>query len=100
MFLRPQRSTIPRMRGQIFMELNKVMEVVIDDLNNTFDGMLVAEFKNDLLILTLSTRKHVEPWQLDEQLSGALEYVVEKYDMDFNVVGFGKRSVAYEIYQY
>ena len=82
------------------MELNKVMEVVIDDLNNTFDGMLIAEFKNDLLILTLSTRKHVEPWQLDEQLSGALEYVVEKYDMDFSVVGFGKRSVAYEIYQY
>ena len=100
MFLRPQRSTILRMRGQILMELNKVMEVVIDDLNNTFDGMLVAEFKNDLLILTLSTRKHIEPWQLDEQLSGALEYVVEKYDMDFNVVGFGKRSVAYEIYQY
>ena len=82
------------------MELNKMMEVVIDDLNEVFGGMLVAEFKNDLLILTLSTRKHVEPWQLDEQLSGALEYVVEKYDMDFNVVGFGKRSVAYEIYQY
>ena len=82
------------------MELNKMMEVVIDDLNDTFDGMLVAEYKNDLLILTLSTRKHIEPWQLDEQLSGALEYVVEKYDMDFNVVGFGKRSVAYEIYQY
>lgn len=82
------------------MELNKMMEVVIDDLNDTFDGMLVAEFKNDLLVLTLSTRKHIEPWQLDEQLSGALEYVVEKYDMDFNVVGFGKRSVAYEIYQY
>ena len=82
------------------MELSKVMEVVIDDLNNTFDGMLVAEFKNDLLVLTLSTRKHIEPWQLDEQLSGALEYIIEKYDMDFNVVGFGKRSVAYEIYQY
>ena len=73
------------------MELNKMMEVVIDDLNEVFGGMLVAEFKNDLLILTLSTRKHIEPWQLDEQLSGALEYVVEKYDMDFNVVGFGKR---------
>ena len=82
------------------MELNKVMEVVIDDLNEVFGGMLVAEFKNDLLVLTLSTRKHVEPWQLDEQLSGALEYIIEKYDMDFNVVGFGKRSVAYEIYQY
>lgn len=88
------------MRGHDIMELNKVMEVVIDDLNEVFGGMLVAEFKNDLLILTLSTRKHIEPWQLDEQLSGALEYVVEKYDMDFNVVGFGKRSVAYEIYQY
>lgn len=88
------------MRGHDIMELNKVMEVVIDDLNNTFGSMLIAEFKNDLLILTLSTRKHIEPWQLDEQLSGALEYVIEKYDMDFNVVGFGKRSVAYEIYQY
>ena len=88
------------MRGHDIMELNKVMETVIEDINNTFDGMLVAEFKNDLLILTLSTRKHIEPWQLDEQLSGALEYVIEKYDMDFNVVGFGKRSVAYEIYQY
>ena len=84
----------------MIMELNKMMEVVIDDLNEVFGGMLVAEFKNDLLILTLSTRKHIEPWQLDEQLSGALEYVIEKYDMDFNVVGFGKRSVAYEIYQY
>ena len=88
------------MRGHDIMELNKVMEVVIDDLNNTFDGMLIAEFKNDLLILTLSTRKHIEPWQLDEQLSGALEYVIDKYPLDFNVVGFGKRSVAYEIYQY
>ena len=88
------------MRGHDIMELNKVMETVIEDINNTFDGMLVAEYKNDLLVLTLSTRKHIEPWQLDEQLSGALEYVVEKYDMDFNVVGFGKRSVAYEIYQY
>lgn len=88
------------MRGHDIMELNKMMEVVIDDLNEVFGGMLVAEFKNDLLILTLSTRKHIEPWQLDEQLSGALEYVIEKYDMDFNVVGFGKRSVAYEIYQY
>ena len=88
------------MRGQMIMELNKMMEVVIDDLNDTFDGMLVAEFKNDLLVLTLSTRKHIEPWQLDEQLSGALEYVIDKYPLDFNVVGFGKRSVAYEIYQY
>lgn len=82
------------------MELNNMMEVIIDDLNDTFDGMLVAEFRNELLVLTLATRKHVEPWQLDEQLSGALEYVIEKYDLDFNVVAFGKRSVAYEIYTY
>jgi hypothetical protein len=82
------------------MELTNMMEVIIDDLNEVFDGMLIAEFKNDLLVLTLATRKHVEPWQLDEQLSGALEYVIEKYDLDFNVVAFGKRSVAYEIYTY
>lgn len=82
------------------MELTNVMEVIIDDLNEVFDGMLIAEFRNNLLVLTLATRKHVEPWQLDDQLSGALEYIIEKYDMDFNVVGYGKRSVAYEIYTY
>lgn len=82
------------------MELTNMMEVIIDDLNDTFDGMLIAEYRNDLLVLTLATRKHVEPWQLDEQLSGALEYVIEKFDVDFSVVGYGKRSVAYEIYTY
>ena len=82
------------------MELTNMMEVIIDDLNEVFDGMLVAEFRNELLVLTLATRKHIEPWQLDDQLSGALEYIIEKYDMDFNVVGYGKRSVAYEIYTY
>ena len=82
------------------MELTNMMEVIIEDLNEVFDGMLVAEFRNELLVLTLATRKHVEPWQLDDQLSGALEYIIEKYDMDFNVVGYGKRSVAYEIYTY
>lgn len=82
------------------MELTNMMEVIIEDLNDTFDGMLIAEFRNELLVLTLATRKHVEPWQLDDQLSGALEYIIEKYDMDFNVVGYGKRSVAYEIYTY
>ena len=82
------------------MELNNMMEVIIDDLNEVFDGMLIAEFKNELLVLTLATRKHIEPWQLDDQLSGALEYIIEIYDLDFNVVGYGKRSVAYEIYTY
>ena len=82
------------------MELTNMMEVIIEDLNEVFDGMLIAEYRNDLLVLTLATRKHVEPWQLDEQLSGALEYVIEKFDVDFNVVGYGKRSVAYEIYTY
>ena len=47
MFLRPNGQL--HMRGHDIMELNKVMEVVIDDLNNTFDGMLVAEFKKRLI---------------------------------------------------
>ena len=76
------------------MELNNMMEVIIDDLNEVFDGMLVAEFKNDLLILTLSTRKHVEPWQLDEQLSGALEYVIDG-SMNFYILNAVYLSTLY-----
>jgi hypothetical protein len=39
-------------------------------------------------------------FEIEEKLDGALEYIIEKYDLDFNVVGYGKRSVAYEIYSY
>ena len=80
--------------------MEQVLNNVVEDLNTTFDGFLIAEIRNDLLVLSLVTRKHIEPWQLEEQLGGALEYVIERYDVDFNVVGYGKRSVAYEIYSY
>jgi hypothetical protein len=82
------------------MVMEQVLNNVVEDLNTTFDGFLIAEIRNDLLVLSLVTRKHIEPWQLEEQLGGALEYVIERYDVDFNVVGYGKRSVAYEIYTY
>jgi hypothetical protein len=82
------------------MVMEQVLNNVVEDLNTTFDGFLIAEIRNDLLVLSLVTRKHIEPWQLEEQLGGALEYVIERYDVDFNVVGYGKRSVAYEIYSY
>ena len=80
--------------------MEQVLNNVVEDLNTTFDGFLIAEIRNDLLVLSLVTRKHIEPWQLEEQLGGALEYVIERYYVDFNVVGYGKRSVAYEIYTY
>ena len=80
--------------------MEQVLNNVVEDLNTTFDGFLIAEIRNDLLVLSLVPPKHIEPWQLEEQLGGALEYVIERYDVDFNVVGYGKRSVAYEIYQY
>ena len=80
--------------------MEQVLSNVVEDLNTTFDGFLIAEIRNDLLVLSLVTRKHIEPWQLDEQLGGALEYIIERYDVDFNVVGYGKRSVACEIFTY
>ena len=63
--------------------MEQVLNNVVEDLNTTFDGFLIAEIRNDLLVLSLVTRKHIEPWQLEEQLGGALEYVIEKYDVDY-----------------
>ena len=80
--------------------MEQVLNNVVEDLNTTFDGFLIAEIRNDLLVLSLVTRKHYELLEIEEKLDGALEYIIEKYDLDFNVVGYGKRSVAYEIYQY
>lgn len=78
----------------------KALKNIVEDLNNKFEGFLVAEERNGLLVLTLTTRKYLELYEMEEQLDGALEYVIEKYDLDFNVVNHGKRSVAYEIYEY
>ena len=80
--------------------MEQVLNNVVEDLNTTFDGFLIAEIRNDLLVLSLVTRKHYELFEIEEKLDGALEYIIEKYDLDFSVVGYGKRSVAYEIYQY
>lgn len=80
--------------------MEQVLSNVVEDLNTTFDGFLIAEIRNDLLVLSLVTRKHCELWEMEEKLGGALEYIIEKYDLDFNVVGYGKRSVAYEIFTY
>ena len=78
----------------------KALKNIVEDLNNKFEGYLVAEERNGLLVLTLTTRKYLELYEMEEQLDGALEYVIEKYDLDFNVVNHGKRSVAYENYEY
>ena len=78
----------------------KALKNIVEDLNNKFEGYLVAEERNGLLVLTLTTRKYLELYEMEEQLDGALEYVIEKYDLDFNVVNHGKRSVVYEIYEY
>ena len=78
----------------------KALKNIVEDLNNKFEGFLVAEERNGLLVLTLTTRKYLELYEMEEQLDGALEYVIEKYDLDFNVVNHGKRSVVYEIYEY
>ena len=77
----------------------KALKNIVEDLNNKFEGFLVAEERNGLLVLTLTTRKYLELYEMEEQLDGALEYVIEKYDLDFNVVNHGKRSVTYEIYE-
>ena len=80
--------------------MEQVLNEIVEDLNTTFDGFLIAEVRNNLLVLSLVTRKHFELFEMEEKLDGALEYVIEKYDLDFNVVGYGKRSVAYEIFTY
>ena len=80
--------------------MEQVLNEIVEDLNTTFDGFLIAEVRNNLLVLSLVTRKHFELFEMEEKLDGALEYIIEKYDLDFSIVGYGKRSVAYEIFTY
>ena len=77
-----------------------------------FDSKIVYEMPDEILQdilvkyrVALQPNKQPIIWKrlcqtIEEKLDGALEYIIEKYDLDFNVVGYGKRSVAYEIYSY
>lgn len=86
------------------MELTNMMEVVtqiVETLNDEFEDLVVADVtpKGNIQISSRS-RRYMDCYEIEETLSGILEYVVEKYNVDFNIINCNKNALIVQVFSY
>lgn len=74
---------------------------IVEVLNDEFEQILVADVtpKGNIQISSRS-RRYMDCYELEEMLSGILEYVVERFNVDFNIVNYNKNTLIVEVYNY
>ena len=83
------------------MKKQTTLEMIVETLNDEFAQVIVADVtpKGNIQI-TSRSRRHVECYELEEMLNGIFEYVVEQFDVDFNIVNYYKNSLIVEVSEY
>lgn len=77
--------------------VNKICE----EVNETFYHLVEANITTKGNIqLSLKTRKYVDEYEVEEQLSGVFEYVAEKFNVDFTIINYYKRALIVEVDTY
>lgn len=79
----------------------ELLHDIVETLNEEFEQLLVADLtpKGNIQISSRS-RRYMDCYELEEMLSGILEYVVEKYNVDFSIVNYNKNTMIIEVYTY
>lgn len=74
---------------------------IVKVLNDEFEQILVADVtpKGNIQISSRS-RRYMDCYELEEMLSGIFEYVVERFNVDFNIVNYNKNTLIVEVYNY
>lgn len=78
-----------------------LVERIIEEVNEEFRYMVQADktVKGNIQ-LTLKTRKHYEPYEIEEVLSGVFDYTADKFNVDFSIINFYKNALIVEIIEY
>ena len=87
------------MRGHDIM--NETVKAIVETLNEEFEQLVVADVtpKGNIQISSRS-RRYMDCYELEEMLSGILEYVVDKHNVDFNVINYHKNGLIVEVFTY
>ena len=80
---------------------NKTVETIVEDMNEEFGNMLVADVtaKGNIQI-SIRTRRYMDMYEIEELLNGALEYIASKHNVDFNIINHYRNTIIAEVFEY
>ena len=78
-----------------------MLDKLVEDVNYVFDEDVIAKIKGDVLYLT-DTRvsRHVDFETLEDSLQEVFDYVINKYNINLDVLDMNRRTVALEVITY
>ena len=78
-----------------------MLDKLVEDVNYVFDEDVIAKIKGDVLYLT-DTRvsRHVDFETLEDSLQEVFDYVINKYNINLDVLDMNGRTVALEVITY
>ena len=80
---------------------NQLMEEIAEELNEEFRSMVIANVtQKGNLHIALKTRKHYDEYEVEEMLSGVLDYASEKFNVDFSIKNFYQSAIIAEVFEY
>ena len=81
--------------------MNETVKAIVETLNEEFEQLVVADVtpKGNIQISSRS-RRYMDCYELEETLGGILEYVVEKYNVDFSIINYNKNTLIVQVFSY
>ena len=78
-----------------------MLDKLVEDVNYVFDEDVIAKIKGDVLYLT-DTRvsRHADFETLGDSLQEVFDYVINKYNINLDVLDMNGRTVALEVITY
>ena len=81
--------------------MEQVLNEIVQTLNDEFEQLVVADVtpKGNIQISSRS-RRYMDCYELEEMLSGIMEYVVEQFNVDFQIVNYYKNALIVQVFSY
>lgn len=74
--------------------LETLAEEINEEFKYTVDAHITSKGK---LQLTYKSRKYYECYELEELLSGVMDYISDLYDVDFTIVNYYKNTLLVSV---
>ena len=78
-----------------------MLDKLVEDVNYVFDEDVIAKTKGDILYLTDTRVNSYTNFEvLEDSLQDVFDYIVNKYNVDLDVLDMNRRTVALEVITY
>ena len=78
-----------------------MLDKLVEDVNYVFDEDVIAKNKDGVLFLTdARVSRHVDFETLEDSLQEVFDYVINKYNINLDVLDMNGRTVALEVINY